>query len=44
LAAARARGWLRGSPATQRRLARAVGTLLMLAAAWTLARGLLPGH
>ena len=43
LAAARARGWLRGSPTMQRRLARAVGALLMLAAAWTLARGLLPG-
>ena len=43
LAAARARGWLRGSPTMQRRLARTVGALLMLAAAWTLARGLLPG-
>jgi threonine/homoserine/homoserine lactone efflux protein len=41
LAAARARTWLRGNPATQRRLGRAVGALLLLAAAWTAAHGFL---
>jgi threonine/homoserine/homoserine lactone efflux protein len=41
LAAGRARRWLRGNPATQRRLGRGVGALLVLAAAWTAAHGLL---
>ena len=41
LAAGRARLWLRGNPATQRRMGRAVGVLLVLAAAWTAAHGLL---
>ena len=41
LAAGRARHWLRGNPATQRALGRAVGVLLVLAAAWTAAHGLL---
>lgn len=40
LAAAQARAWLSGNPATQRRLGRAVGALLVLAAAWTALRGL----
>ena len=42
LAAGRARTWLRGNPATQRTLGRAVGLLLVAAAAWTLAHGVLP--
>ena len=42
IAAGRARGWLRGNPATQRALGRGVGVLLMLAAAWTFAHGLRP--
>ena len=41
LAAGRARHWLRGNPATQRALGRGVGALLVLAAAWTAAHGLL---
>ena len=41
LAAGRARHWLRGNPATQRALGRGVGALLVLAAAWTGAHGLL---
>ena len=40
LAAGRARGWLRGNPATQRALGRGVGLLLVLAAAWTASHGL----
>jgi threonine/homoserine/homoserine lactone efflux protein len=42
LAAARARARLRGNPSTQRRLGRAVGVLLLAAAAWTAAHGLAP--
>ena len=41
LAAAGSSTWLRGNPATQRRLGRGMGALLVLAAAWTLAQGLL---
>ena len=44
LAAAGSSTWLRGNPATQRRLGRGVGVLLVLAAAWTLAQGLLHGR
>ena len=40
LAAAQARAWLSGNPATQRRLGRVVGALLVLAAAWTGLHGL----
>ena len=42
LAAGRARTWLRGNPAMQRTLGRAVGLLLVAAAAWTAAHGVLP--
>lgn len=41
LAAGRAGRWLRGNPATQRGLGRSVGLLLVLAAAWTAAHGLM---
>ena len=41
VAAGRARQWLRGNPATQRGLGRGVGAMLVLAAAWTAAHGLL---
>jgi threonine/homoserine/homoserine lactone efflux protein len=41
VAAGRARLWLRGNPATQRALGRGVGAMLVLAAAWTAAHGLL---
>ena len=41
LAAGRARQWLRGNPGTQRALGRGVGAVLVLAAAWTAAHGLL---
>ena len=41
LAAGRARHWLHGNPATQRALGRGVGVLLVVAAAWTAAHGLL---
>jgi threonine/homoserine/homoserine lactone efflux protein len=41
LAAGRAGRWLRGNPATQRALGRGVGMLLLLAAGWTAAHGLL---
>ena len=41
LAAGRAGTWLRGNPAMQRALGRGVGALLVLAAAWTAAHGLL---
>ena len=40
LAAARARAWLRRTPTAQRGLARGVGALLLLAAAWTAAQAL----
>ncbi|MFL6700043.1 MAG: LysE family translocator, partial [Vitreoscilla sp.] len=43
LAAGRAGHWLRGNPATQRVLARGVGVLLVLAAGWTAAHGLIQG-
>ncbi len=40
LAASHARGWLRDSPAAQRRAGQGVGWLLVLAAAWTALHGL----
>lgn len=39
LAAGRVRGWLAGSAGAQVTTGRAVGALLMLTAAWTLAQG-----
>ena len=44
LAAAGTRAWLLRNPSAQRRLGHAVGLLLIVAAAWTAARGLASGH
>ena len=44
LAAAHARTWLRDSPATQRRMGRGVGLLLVLVALWTALQGLAAGR